>query len=223
MAIPKVIYQTFKSHKIPLVTKLYIWRFKRKNKNYVYEFYDDKRVTDFIKDNFEDRTFRAYQSLQIGAAKADFFRYAVLYRYGGIYLDLDSNILTSLDQHLNDNDVAVICREKRHQNIFAQWALIYDKQHPFLKRTIDIIVSNIENNSFPHDVHGMTGPTPYTKAIEEVIAENPNVSYRIVEDDYKGLMQFKYKLGKLFIYGDRKNHWKNLQKSVSVVKPTENS
>ncbi|ULT22460.1 hypothetical protein KUH03_23990 [Sphingobacterium sp. E70] len=82
MAIPKVIYQTFKTNQIPWLTKLYIKRFRRKNKSYRYEFYDDQRVDAFIKESFDKEVYKAYSRLQIGAAKADFFRYAVLYIYG---------------------------------------------------------------------------------------------------------------------------------------------
>ncbi|MFU1857599.1 glycosyltransferase family 32 protein [Sphingobacterium sp. NGMCC 1.201703] len=218
MAIPKVIYQTFKTNQIPWLTKLYIKRFRRKNKNYRYEFYDDQRVDTFIKESFDNEVYKAYSRLQIGAAKADFFRYAVLYVYGGVYLDLDSDILVNLDKYLQEDDHAVITREKNHQNLFAQWALVFEKGHPFLERTIKYIVENIQQNKYPHDVHGMTGPTVYTRAVNDVINEDPTVSYRIVPDDYKGIMKFKYKLGKLLIYGDRSQHWKKLQKLVTVVK-----
>ncbi|ULT22461.1 hypothetical protein KUH03_23995 [Sphingobacterium sp. E70] len=67
-------------------------------------------------------------------------------------------------------------------------------------------------------MHGMTGPTVYTRAVNDIIHEDPTVSYRIVADDYKGIMKFKYKLGKLLIYGDRSQHWKKLQKVVTVLK-----
>ncbi|WP_282636441.1 glycosyltransferase family 32 protein [Sphingobacterium thalpophilum] len=221
MAIPKVIYQTFKTQQIPWLTKLYIKSFRRKNKGYSYEFYDDRRVDEFIRDSFDEEVYKAYSKLQIGAAKADFFRYAILYKKGGIYLDLDSDILVNLDKHLKDEDYAVITREKNHQNLFAQWALIFEKEHPFLERTIEYIVENIQQNKFPHDVHGMTGPTVYTRAINDVIAENPAVSYRIVPDDYRGIMKFKYKLGKLLIYGDRSQHWKKLQKVIPVIKTVD--
>ncbi|HBI89921.1 glycosyltransferase family 32 protein [Sphingobacterium multivorum] len=218
MAIPKVIYQTFKTNQIPWLTKLYIKRFRRKNKNYRYEFYDDQRVDAFIKESFDNEVYKAYSRLQIGAAKADFFRYAVLYVYGGVYLDLDSDILVNLDKYLQEHDDAVITREKNHQNLFAQWALVFEKGHPFLERTIKYIVENIQQNKYPNDVHSMTGPTVYTRAVNDVINEDPTVSYRIVPDDYKGIMKFKYKLGKLLIYGDRSQHWKKLQKVVTVVK-----
>lgn len=218
MAIPKVIYQTFKSNDIPWLTRFYIKLFLRKNKGYRYEFYDDARIDEFIRTSFDPRIYQAYSRLQIGAAKADFFRYAILLKNGGIYLDMDSDILVSLDKHLLDSDTAVITREKNHQNLFAQWALVYDKGHPFLERTIDYAVENIEKNAFPHDVHAMTGPTVYTRAINDVLAENPQTAHRIVQDDYKGMMQFKYKLGKLLLYRDRSNHWKKLQIRVPVVR-----
>lgn len=83
MAIPKVIYQTFKTHDIPWLTKFYIRRFRRKNPGYAYEFYDDQRIERFFRECFDERTYNAYRKLQIGAAKADFFRYAILYKYGG--------------------------------------------------------------------------------------------------------------------------------------------
>lgn len=218
MAIPKVIYQTFKSSNIPWITKLYIWNFRRKNRAYSYEFYDDLRIDTFIKSNFDSNIYNAYSKLQIGAAKADFFRYAILYIYGGIYLDLDSDLLVSLDGVLTEEDTAVITREGYHTEFFVQWGLIYDKGHPFLKRTIDYIVDNINNRRHLHDVHALTGPTIYTKAINDCLLEDPSINHRVMGFDYDGMMQFKYKLGKLFIYGNRKLHWKKLQKEITVIK-----
>lgn len=219
MSIPKVIYQTFKTKKIPLLTRFYIWMYLRKNKDWKRVFYDDEQIDTFFKTNFDSRTYNAYIRLQIGAAKADFFRYAVLYVYGGVYLDMDSDILVSLDKHIRQDDMAFIAREKNHPDLFAQWGLIYAKGHPFVKRTIAYIIENIEGNKYPNDVHKMTGPTVYTKAIEDEINENPEVEYRLAEFDYKGILQFKYKLGKILLYKDRANHWKKLQQRITVLKP----
>jgi mannosyltransferase OCH1-like enzyme len=218
MAIPKVIYQTFKTNDIPWLTKYYIRRFMKKNPGYIHEFYDDERIDKFFENSFDMRICRAYRKLQIGAAKADFFRYAALYKKGGIYLDLDSDILTGLDKYLKADDVAIITREAGHRRFYAQWALIFDREHPFLERVIEYVVENIEQNKFPHDVHSMTGPSVYSRAINDVIAENPDVAYRIVPDDYHKMMKFKYKLNKLLIYGDKSNHWKKLQQRITVIK-----
>ena len=202
------------------MTRFYIWRFLRRNKGYRYEFYDDARVDAFMKEHFDERTFKAYLRLQIGAAKADFFRYAVLYIFGGVYVDLDSDIVGRLDKYIKEEDSALITVENG-KLYYAQWALIFDKGHPFLKRTIDYIVDYIEQNKFTDDVHKLTGPTVYTKAIKDEIEANPHVSYRVIPNDYKGLFQFKYKLAKKLIYWDKSQHWKALQKQIPVVKPEE--
>lgn len=218
MAIPKVIYQTFKTKQIPLLTKFYIWRFMRKNKDFHYEFYDDERIHQFMKESFEPRVYNAYSRLQIGAAKADFFRYAILYKKGGVYLDLDSDVRVKIDKYLKDSDEGIISHEGFHREFYVQWVLIFNKNHPFLKRTIDYMVENIEQNKYPHDVHAMTGPIVYSNAINDEIKENPNVKYRLLPDDYDNMFKFKYMLGKILIYGDRAKHWKNLQKTITVVK-----
>lgn len=131
-------------------------------------------------------------------------------------MDLDSNIIGRLDDFLKESDKAVLAREQKHPDCFVQWVLMYDKGHPFLERTIAMVVDNIECNTFPHDVHAMTGPTVYSRAIRAVLKEQPHISYRVAEDDYKGMMQFKYKLGKL-IYGNRSEHWKKLQQKTPVL------
>ena len=61
---------------------------------------------NLCKDHFMRETFRgtqiswAYSIINplIGASRADVWRYCVLYSYGGLYLDDDSNIRTSFDE-----------------------------------------------------------------------------------------------------------------------------
>ncbi|WP_435524961.1 hypothetical protein [Chryseobacterium indoltheticum] len=48
----------------------------------------------------------------------------------------------------------------------CQWGLAYAAGHPFLQRTLEMILDNIKNNPYPHNVHKTTGPTVYTDAIK---------------------------------------------------------
>ena len=213
MAIPKIIHQTFKTAKLPLITRWHINNFRKKNPGYAYEFYDDERVESFFNEEFDAAVVHAYKKLNIGAAKADMFRYAVLYKKGGIYLDIDSSINSRLDSFIEPGDKAIITHEG-HPSLFAQWALIYEAGHPFLKRTLEKIVDNISSNKFPNDVHRMTGPTVYTESIKECLAEDPTIAYRLLGTDYNGHLKVKYSLGKFFLYR-KGEHWKKQQK----VKP----
>ncbi|WP_336664379.1 glycosyltransferase family 32 protein [Elizabethkingia meningoseptica] len=217
MSIPKVIYQTYKN-KIPWYTHFYIWRFRRKNKDFGYEFYNDAKIDIFIKDNFPSEVYNAYSRLQIGAAKADFFRYAILYKKGGVYLDIDSDILINLNTLIRPDDKAILTYEKNNK-VYAQWAMFYEKEHPFLKETIKLIVHNIQQNKYPHNVHATTGPSIYTVAIRRVIHKNPDVSFRMTTKNYKGKLRFKYIMARILM-NKRINpeYWKRKQLTTTVAR-----
>ena len=69
-----------------------------------------------------------------------------------------------MNQLINDNDDAIISSEN-NPGIFVQWGLIFCPGHPILKRTIDMIVYNIQNNIHPNDILNMTGPKLFTRAV----------------------------------------------------------
>jgi mannosyltransferase OCH1-like enzyme len=211
MAIPKQIFQTYKTNKLPWLTQFHIWRLKKKNPNYAYFFYDDKGIDVFLKENFEEKVYNAYKKLNIGAAKADFFRYAILFKKGGVYLDIDSLIISKIDDFVNLDDKALISLEK-HGIHYCQWALFFESNHPFLKQVLEDIIENIEQNNFPNDVHQTTGPSAFTKAIKSVLDKNQNMKFRTLGFDYDNHAKFSYPMSKFFLYGlSRKNHWRKKQ------------
>lgn len=77
-----------------------------------------------MKDEFMNRTFAntsllwAYNIISpvAGAAKADIWRYAVLWAYGGAYVDDDSDIMTPLDKMIEPLDELIISYEKNGFN-----------------------------------------------------------------------------------------------------------
>jgi mannosyltransferase OCH1-like enzyme len=215
MPIPKVIHQTFKTSKLPFISRWHISRLRKNNPDYTYKFYDDNSIEAFLEKEYPAETLQLYRRLNIGAAKADFFRYAVLIKKGGIYLDIDSSIRGSLNSFIQPNDTAVISHE-RNPGLFVQWALVYAANHPFLIKTLELVLDNIRSNKYPHDVHKMTGPRIYTDAINQSLQENPGIPHRILGTDYNGHMKFKYPLSKLLY--DKGEHWKKQQLSRPVLK-----
>lgn len=218
MAIPKQIFQTFKSNKLPWLTRFHINRMLKKNPEYQYHFYDDEKITAFFKEEFPPEYFKAYNRLTIGAAKADFFRYAILYKKGGVYLDIDSGLNKPLRNFILEDDIALVTDEDP-PTYYVQWGLAYDAGHPFLQRTLEKILYNIDKNPYPHNVHKTTGPTVYTDAIKECLEENPDIPYRFMKPHYDNNMQFKYKLGKFFLYKDKSEHWKKKQLTQNIIRP----
>lgn len=220
MAIPKQIFQTFKSEKLPWLTRMHIKRMRRRNPEYGYYFYDDQKIEEFFKKELPYEYYKAYKSLTIGAAKADFFRYAILYKKGGIYLDIDSKLVSRFKDFIREEDEAVISIEN-NGHLYTQWALIFNAGHPFLKRTLKLCLENIQEHKFPHDVHKTTGPPVLTQAVKEVLAQNPDTPYREMGVEYEGHIEDKYKLAKFFLYQNRQEHWNRKQLSQDIIKPFE--
>lgn len=111
--IPKIIYQTWKTKNLDV--KLQNIRNKIQNLNPTYEMklFDDNDIEEWIKNTFNDTIiYNTYKKLKIGAGRADFWRYLILYQNGGIYLDIDSNINKPLDLLIQESDKAIISREK---------------------------------------------------------------------------------------------------------------
>lgn len=218
MPIPKTIIQTYKQAKLPWLTRWHIARLLDRNKSYRYEFYDDAAVSAFIKGAYPPSIFKMYERLAIGAAKADFFRYAVLNKKGGVYLDIDSLIPHKLDEWLLPSDTALISKES-HGTFFIQYALFFEAEHPFLTQALNEVVENIAQNRYPNDVHAMTGPTAFTKAVENVLQNSPDTPHRILGADYEGHVKFSYPMAKTMLYGfGRKEHWKRQELSRPVLK-----
>jgi mannosyltransferase OCH1-like enzyme len=86
--IPMNIFQTWHSKKLPVKMYQAIKNIKKNNPRFKHFLFDDAECRAFIKDNFDFKILNAYDKLIPGAYKADLWRYCVLYKYGGIYMDI---------------------------------------------------------------------------------------------------------------------------------------
>jgi mannosyltransferase OCH1-like enzyme len=159
--IPKNIYQTWKTKELPSNIQNQIDIMMKLNKDYKRFLYDDNDIDKYIKENYSERIYNAYCKLNIGAAKADLWRYLILYQFGGIYLDIDSIIKTDLNKIIKDNDEFIISREK-NKGILLQWFFIVKPQHPVLLKIINKVIDNIEKK-VSNDLMYVTGPRVFTE------------------------------------------------------------
>ncbi|QCO20467.1 hypothetical protein C9E88_002480 [Acinetobacter cumulans] len=208
MKIPRIIHQTYSTNDIPLDIQSIIFQLKKNNPNWIYKFYNDKDVLHYIKDNFDDEILDAYLSIngKYGAARADFFRYLVVYNEGGVYLDIKSTCVYSLDSIINENDEIILCHWQNevgmksqfagmHNELkeckfgeFQQWHVIAKPRSAFLEAVIKSIIENLKSyNPWTHGVGKpavlrITGPIAYTKAIIPLLKNHPYTFYRYDKD-----------------------------------------
>ena len=86
--IPLNIYQTWHTKDLPKFMKKTVDNIIKNNPAFKHYLFDDNDCRNFIKDNFDVTVLNAFDSLIPGAYKADLWRYCVLYKNGGIYLDI---------------------------------------------------------------------------------------------------------------------------------------
>ena len=87
--IEKNIFQSWHTKQLHPLVQQKINSFKELNSDYSYYLYDDNDMDDFVNQHFSGEISELYNKLNIIVAKVDFWRYLVLYKYGGIYLDMD--------------------------------------------------------------------------------------------------------------------------------------
>jgi mannosyltransferase OCH1-like enzyme len=86
--IPLNIFQTWHTKEMPTKMLDTVELLKRQNPEFKHYLYDDDECREFIKENFPEEVLNAYNSLIPLAYKADLWRYCILYKEGGIYLDV---------------------------------------------------------------------------------------------------------------------------------------
>jgi len=86
--IPLHIYQTWHTNDLPPKMRECVNRLKAANPEFEYHLYDENDCREFIRTNFESDVIDAFDSLIPLSYKSDLWRYCILYKNGGIYLDI---------------------------------------------------------------------------------------------------------------------------------------
>eukprot|EP00804_Cyclotella_cryptica_P010542 CCRYP_016320-RA/>CCRYP_016320-RA protein AED:0.34 eAED:0.34 QI:105/1/1/1/1/1/2/310/906 len=99
--IPRIIHQTwFEDITLDSYPQLFRLQNTWRASGWEYRFYTDATARKYIEANYPRRFVTVFDSLVPGAYKADFFRYLVLYKDGGIYVDVDVMLNTNLDSFI---------------------------------------------------------------------------------------------------------------------------
>jgi mannosyltransferase OCH1-like enzyme len=99
---PKIIFQTWKS-KTDIPANMAYWSstWKKNHPEYSYILWDDADNRAFVKKHFA-WFLPTYDSYDKEIKRADAIRYMFLYKYGGIYADMDFESLKPLDKLLDE-------------------------------------------------------------------------------------------------------------------------
>lgn len=175
LPIPKSIYQTWKFNekdKIPkkVFNRMQSWILN--NPDYNHTLFSDKDMDECVANEFKHvpEIVSAYNLLPKPVLKADFFRYLIIFRKGGVYADIDTINLKPINNWIASNKLVynefsnpglVVGLESSIERLswlknfsrrlqFVQWTLQGKPGHPILLELIahitEITLSRAKNN-----------------------------------------------------------------------------
>lgn len=157
------------------------------NPDFEYYFFNDESIIDFYNQYYPEY-IDYHLSLRSGTFQADLFRYCVIYKFGGYYLDyklfckypfskikcLKNNINLCIDWSNNNDNYTI----KALYN-----AIIFAKSDSIiLKKAIELSIENIKNKRYNNGYFDITGPDILYK------------SFILNKIEYINHLPFKHKL-----------------------------
>ena len=152
--IPKYLFITHEN--INAIDKSMLINLKKKNHDWdIYFFTDNDRIS-FLK-KYYPQYFYYYNLINNNykAAKADFWRYIIIYHYGGIYIDSSVNVYTNLNDVILDQNKLIVtkhhtagyaCKYAWNNILYWNWFFAAPPKNIILKQLIETIIYNINNH-----------------------------------------------------------------------------
>ena len=191
--IPNNIFQIWLNNDFLIPYDIYYNITKLKNINKDWKYYlITSRIIDKIFENEIDKFSLKIKTIYYNinpnyyAVKSDLIRYYLIYKYGGIYLDIKSNCKIGINNLINSNKIKLFnwCEPKTSFNFnkiffprmkkllgpeIIQWFLLYPPNHYIIKIVLDNIINTYNlyksNKDIKQDVYEFTGPILYSNII----------------------------------------------------------
>lgn len=204
--IPNVVWQTNFSNRVTSDGATAFWLNRLLAPDCSYRFCSDDECDAFVSEHFSGRINDAYKKLKVGAAKSDLWRLLILYRFGGIYLDIDANLSGNPRHFLPEDSTELFIFDR--SGLITNYFLASAPENPKLLRAINVVVDNIENAKLD-SVFDMTGPTVLRQLAQEC-------DFRPVS--FRGIAMQGQTTIKRLQYIDKPNgHWGNAKSVADIV------
>ncbi len=219
-SIPRVIFQFWHDkHAIPPEYARAFACNRENNPHFDFNLIDDAFVNALLREHFDGLLVDLYRLNRIPASRCDMARLAVLYHYGGIYLDASLKLRGSLDPIADaTSETAFLMRDDMpkyqanpsHAHLW-NGLIISRKQSPLIGRCLFEITQTLTSGRYNTDVLNATGPGVINRVAEKAAdCAYIKLSFKKLKSDF---------LEHLRISGLR-NSWRTLQ-AKGIVDPLQ--
>jgi mannosyltransferase OCH1-like enzyme len=154
-------------------------------------FTNDTIITLLNEDNEFDNLLNAYKLIKPYAYKSDLARLYILYKYGGVYIDVDF-ICTHEIITLCNNKELVLCKDIGNTSI-SNGFMYAEKENLFIKYCIIECIKNIMNKTLDGDL-SITGPVFIGKCFFSFYNESGQIPNTINQHPNIKILEYKFNL-----------------------------
>jgi mannosyltransferase OCH1-like enzyme len=174
--IPKLIHQTAKTADIPSQWRPFQEKVIALHPGWTYRLWTDEDNARFVRDEFPDFV-PVFEALPRKIMRIDVIRYLILYRHGGLYLDMDYEMLRPFD--LLDHG-CVLPLEKPPYTLapagqVCNCFMAAEPGHPFFRAVIDDLVRTPRVVNNDDDVIFQSGPLFLSRVLAELAGTGVSV------------------------------------------------
>ena len=160
--IPKIVFRTGKYNvdELPKEVRELYENEMANNAEYTLYYFDDNDVDNFVILEYGILIFDCMSKLIPKAFQADFWRYLILYKYGGIYLDFTMHTLVPFNEiikHHKEIYVRDTCDLCGIYNAF----IAVKPNAELIGKAIEKVIENIKNKYKGVNALDVTGPTMF--------------------------------------------------------------
>lgn len=207
LAIPKTLWQTNFTNRVTLPVYINYLFNRLLSYDYDYRFMTTEDRSDFIRSNYSPEIFESYSRIQIGAAQADLWRLLVLYKHGGVYMDIDAHLIWPLSSIIKtgQTELYIVIKKGEISNYF----IASKNNNSNLKKMIDIILKNIEENTIKN-VYVLTGPGVLNQVLDMTEVNTVYYRYTCNQGNFTNVH---------FQYIDKaEGKWTKAQEEIDIIK-----
>lgn len=165
--IPKIIFQTYKTQEIPAHWKSSPVSIKKYMPDWQYVFMTDIDNLEFVKTHFPS-FLNWFANLKYPIQRADVIRYMFLYVNGGLYLDMDIELNTSMEPLLQSgSDTFLVKAPRNWWGHYTNFLMASTPKNKFFLAVLDECLKPISNWLLPHHIiSSQTGIGALNRAVK---------------------------------------------------------
>lgn len=191
MVVPKIIHQIWIGPKQPPTSCMET--IKNDNPSFEYKLWTERELNKLDISKTLDLKIKCMKEY---CGKADIWRYVILKKYGGIFIDADTVSLEPLDDFLLNKCFMAFENEMTRPNLVANGTMGFVSDHPFINQ----LINHIESNPIQSPAWKFCGPLLVTKLLQNYPLRDIQLfpSYYFYPDHHQNV---KYEgHGKVYFY-----------------------